>query len=68
MTEDEHIKLVGVGDSFWAKLGELAADHIAQMPKEIEDEVIAYLQDRCSIYSTCYDADLPSARKTHGTG
>ena len=68
MTEDEHIKLVEVGNSFWAKLGELAADHIAQMPKEIEAEVILYLQDRCSIYSTCYAEDLPSARKTHGTG
>lgn len=68
MTEDEHIKLVEVGESFWSKLGELAADHIAQLPKEIEDEVIAYLQDKCSIYSSRYGMDLPSARKTHGTG
>ena len=30
--DDEHDRLVKVGDSFWHALGKLAAEHIAMMP------------------------------------
>ena len=58
MTEDEHIQLVQVGDSFWEQLGRLAAEHIAKMPQHLETETVAYLQDMCSIYGTRYDEYL----------
>jgi hypothetical protein len=63
MTEDEHIRLVDVGDSFWRELGLLAAKHIAMMPEEIEHEVTMYLQDRCSIYGSPYSEPLAKLRE-----
>lgn len=63
MNDDEHIQLVEVGDSFWQKLGVLAAEHIAQMPEHLEHETIMYLQDRCSIYGTRYDEVLSNLRE-----
>lgn len=61
MTEDEHIKLVEVGDSFWTALSKLAAEHIQMMPPQLRDVTVAYLQDKCSIYSTDYDSLLSEA-------
>jgi hypothetical protein len=58
MTEDEHIKLVEVGNSFWDKLGSLIADHVAQMPKHLEGDTLNYLQDKCSVFGTEYDKYL----------
>jgi hypothetical protein len=52
MTEDEHIKLVDIGDQFWIDFSILAAKYIAMMPEDIEDEVVPYLQDLCSIYGS----------------
>ena len=63
MTEDQHIKLVEVGNSFWEELGHLAARHIARMSEETEHETIMYLQDKCSVYSTKYDEILPMYRR-----
>lgn len=66
MTRDQHIKLVEVGDSFWQKLGVLAAEHVAMLPEDIEPEVIAYLQDVCSIYGTRYNEHLEKLRQNEG--
>lgn len=62
MTEEQHIKLVEVGNKFWEGLGILAAEAIAQFPEEIEDNVTAYLQDMCSIYGSNYDDRLREIR------
>jgi hypothetical protein len=63
VTEEEHIKLVEIGNSFWKKLGILAAEHIAQLPEHMEEETTMYLQDKCSIYSTRYSEHLALIRK-----
>lgn len=57
LTEDEHIKLVEVGDKFWEDFGKLAAQAISQFPEEIENIVIAHLQDKCSIYGSEYKGE-----------
>ena len=58
MTEDQHIKLVAVGDDFWNEFGDFAAKYVALFPKEIEDEVIDYLQDKCSIHGSIYKSKV----------
>jgi len=63
MTSEEHIKLVAVGDRFWSSLGQLAAEHINMMPKDLERITVDYLQDKCSIYSTTYAKHLAYLRK-----
>jgi len=63
LTKDQHMELVKVGDSFWDKLGQLAAVHIAQFPEDVEAEVTTYLQDKCSIYGTEYDIYLKAIRR-----
>jgi len=63
MTEDQHIKLVKIGDEFWEELGKLVAKCAVQLPEEVEVEVIAYLQDTCSIYGTTYDKYLKVLRE-----
>lgn len=50
LTEDEHLKLITIGDSFWEKFSKLASQHISMMPAELEDITITYLQDKTSIY------------------
>lgn len=67
MEESDLEQLVAVGDSFWLALGGLAAHHIAQMPKRLEAETIAYLQDKCSIYNTAYRTELEKERVTWQT-
>lgn len=63
MKEHEHIKLVKIGDSFYRKLSTLIAEHVALMPESIEHEVIAYLQDNCSVYGSDYAQELKLIRK-----
>lgn len=63
LTEDEHIKLVEVGNSFWNALSKLTAEHLAKMPEELEDQTLRYLQDRASLYGSDFDKYLPEARK-----
>lgn len=58
LTEEQHIKLVVVGDKFWNDLGKLAGKAISQFPPEIQDEVTCYLQDKCSIYGTDYEKHI----------
>ena len=55
LTEEEHIKLVEIGDQFWNQFSKIAAEAISQFPEEIECAVISYLQDKCSIYGSCCD-------------
>lgn len=62
LTEDEHERLVEVGNSFWTQFGQLAATHIALMPPELQDLTTAHLQDLCSIYGTRYDEHLSKLR------
>ena len=62
LTEDQHIKLVKVGNEFWEELGTLAAEMIAKFPEEIEDDVTMYLQEKCSIYGSNYDNKLREIR------
>ena len=50
LTEDEHIKLVEVGNSFWLKFSALCNEHVAMMPPEVESLTEAYLQDKTSVY------------------
>ena len=62
LTEEEHIKLVEIGDAFWEKFGVLAAEHIAMMPPELEALTTLYLQDKTSIYGTPIDENLIKVR------
>ena len=62
MTEDQELKILEVKNSFWEKLGHIAAEHIAMMPEEMEGHLTAELQDSCSIYGTRYDEHLPGER------
>ncbi len=67
MTEDQHLVLLDVGNSFYDALSVLAADHIAQLPKECQTETTEYLQEICSIYGSVYDKYLPGCRAKRGT-
>lgn len=67
MKESELERLVEVGDRFWIAFGDLAAHHIAQMPKHLEAQTITYLQDKCSIYNTAYRTQLEKERLTWQT-
>lgn len=61
-TEEELDMLTTVSNSFYDKLGQLAAEHIAQMPEDLEDATTRHLQDACSIYSTKFDEILSTLR------
>jgi hypothetical protein len=50
MTEDEHIKLVEVGNRFWKDFSALCEMYIAEAPPHLRDEYICYLGDKTSIY------------------
>lgn len=51
MTEDEHIKLVELGNQFDEDLAAAAAKVFKQLPPEIDVHVKYYLQDRTSLFS-----------------
>lgn len=63
LTDEEHETLVDVGDAFWHALGQLAAEHIAKMPADLEALTADHLQDLCSIYGSEYSELLPAARR-----
>lgn len=52
MTDEEHEKLVEVGNSFYIEFGELCAKHILMMPEDLKAIAICYLADRTSIYGS----------------
>jgi hypothetical protein len=54
MNEEQHVKLVDVGDHFWDQISRLIGKAVSQFPEEIEDEVIAYLGERSSVYGSEY--------------
>jgi len=62
MTANEYVKLVKIGDSFHNEIGKIAAKYIVQFPERLENEVIDYLQDKCSIYGTRYEEYLKTER------
>ncbi len=64
MTEDQHIKLVEVKNSFYEEFSKLVAVHIAKMPVELEREVTESLQEMSSVYGSKYDEFLPDLRES----
>lgn len=54
MTEDEHERLVDVGNAFWKAFSKLVGHAIAQMPAHLESETMMYLQDKTSVYGSDY--------------
>ena len=63
MTDEEHIALVSIGDSFYDKLGALVAEHIAVMPMRLESVTLEHLQGKCSVYSVDYSGPLKALRR-----
>lgn len=55
LTEEEHKKLVDVGNHFWREFSKLCNECITKMPPELEDLTEAYLQDKCSVYGRATD-------------
>lgn len=67
MTEKQHIKLVSVGNRFWAKFSRIVAEALAELPRDMDHaEAIPYLQDKTSIYGSTYSEELKKIAK-HGT-
>jgi hypothetical protein len=53
MTEDEHIRLVEVGDRFRNELQKITSIALAHFPGHMYDEALAYLQDKTSLHGLC---------------
>lgn len=62
MTEKEHIKLVRVGNRFWAAFSRIVAEALAEFPDSFHPDAIPYLQDKTSIYGSTYDEELKKLR------
>ena len=65
LTEDEHVKLVHLGNLFWDELSRLCAKYVTAMPPEAHDVTVAYLGDKTSIYGSKYEDFLvyPKVRR-----
>lgn len=64
MTEKQHIKLVSVGNRFWAKFSRIVAEALAELPRDMDHaEAIPYLQDKTSIYGSTYSEELKKIAK-----
>jgi hypothetical protein len=50
MTEDEHIAMMEVGNSFWHEFSQLCWKYIDKAPKHMREEYRMYLGDKTSIY------------------
>jgi hypothetical protein len=50
MTEQEHIKMVEVGNNFWHEFSELCNRYIEQAPEHLRDQYTIYLGEKTSIY------------------
>lgn len=55
LTEDEHIKLVEIGNEYWDKFSRLIAETLEKMPKHLEREVLEYLEDRSSVHGSNFE-------------
>lgn len=65
MTEKEHIRLVEVGNRFWAKFSRIVAEALAELPRSLDhSEAIPYLQDKTSIYGSTYSEELKKIART----
>jgi hypothetical protein len=62
LTEEEHVKLVEVGNTFWEAFGKLVAEAVNQFPPELEGEVMMYIEDRCSAHGSGYSEHLREDR------
>ena len=56
MTEEEHLKLSKLGNEYQNKLSRLIGEVISEFPLEMESIVLAYLQEKTSVYRTQYQA------------
>jgi len=50
MTEDEHIKLVEVGNEFWHAFSRLCNETLAKAPPHLLLEYETYLSEKTSFY------------------
>jgi hypothetical protein len=58
LTEEEHVRFVEIGDEFWRGLGKLTADALRQVPEELRDHLLMFLQDRASLYGCPFQDHL----------
>jgi hypothetical protein len=63
MTEEEHVKLVSVGDYFYEKFGELIADCLKEMPEHLHAETLDFLSDKSSVFGSCYLSYLKAGQE-----
>ena len=54
MTEDEHIKLIEVGDHFHDEFGKLVADCLKKVPESMHFDMLNHLSDQSSVWGSCY--------------
>jgi hypothetical protein len=67
MTEDQHIQLVRLAESFDKDFAWAAARIVRELPWEMRDEVITFLQDRCSLFNPhIYSLVIRYAEKLNG--
>lgn len=56
MTEDEHIKLVEVGNHFWDTFSKLVAECLDMLPDGMDEtEALYYLSDHSSVFGTNFE-------------
>jgi len=66
MTEDEHIHLVEVGNEYWNEFSQLIAAKLQKVPPHLRDEFLAMMQDKSSVYGSCYDKYMPKKSRRKG--
>jgi hypothetical protein len=66
MTEDEHERLVEVGNLFWTAFSKLCAQYITMMPKRLQPETMAYLDEQADLFGSNYEAYLDAYKKKGG--
>lgn len=54
MNTEQYVKLVDIGNEFWNRFSQLIGKAVSQFPPDIEDEVLAYLGDKTSVYGSGY--------------
>jgi hypothetical protein len=55
MTEDEGELCHRLGNEYWRKFGQLIAEHLKQVPEHLREELKMQLQEKSSVYGSCYD-------------
>jgi hypothetical protein len=44
-----------VSQEYWQKFGQLIADHLKQVPEHLREDLKMQLQEKSSVYGSCYD-------------